>query len=218
VVAGLLLVGLEQMTRDLDTYTADLTRGHGGDFPASAMPGFATTYQSDGYHLLITEPGTFAPTGVKSATSHTALAVEIAVTPLAVPSGAAFGPFCWEDPTHGYGLLIDGSGSPQLVQLMNPSAAEIPAPADLEVLATGRPTSATPGHSHRLMLTCSTTGLPAVRLRGYVDDTKVLETSAASPASEFRYTGIAGRTGDAAPAEWSVTRFWRKGPADMPTG
>ncbi|MFI5040287.1 MAG: hypothetical protein ACHQNA_00315 [Acidimicrobiales bacterium] len=214
---GLFLFGLELTLRDLDTYTADLTRGH-GDFPAFDSAKHSTSYQSDGYHLAITQPGAYAPAGIKSTKAHTAVAVEIEATAHVVPPGAAFGPFCWEDPSHGYGLLIDGSGVPQLVQIMVESSGEIPPSSELIVLATGSPSSATPGQSHRLMLTCDTTGRSPTQLKGYVDNVKVIEASATTSVSEFGYTGIAGRTGDATPAEWSVATFWQKGPAAMPTG
>ena len=177
--------------------TAELTRGH-ADFPTSDSAEYATSYGSDGYHLVIKEPDTFAPATIMSAEIPSVVSVEIDATAVLLPPGAAFGPFCGDDATSGYSLLIDGSGTPQLVEM------------GTSVLATGPPTAATPGQRHRIGLTCSETGdpnSPETKLEGYVDGTKVIEATAT--VSGLRFTGIAGQTGDGAPAEWVVTEFSR---------
>jgi len=188
----------------VEPYWADLTSGH-GDFPTSDSAVFATSYGSDGYHLVIKEPGTFAPATIRSVKAPDVVSVEIAATAVVVPTGAAFGPYCGGDPNAGYSLLIDGSGSPQLVWMGN------------SVLATGPPTAATPGQFHRLRLTCSETGdsnSPETKLEGYVDGAKVIETTdTTATVSGVPFTGtvtgIAGRTADGAPAEWVVAEFSR---------
>jgi len=196
-------------------YTADLTRGH-GDFARLDSPGFASTYQPDGYHLVITEPATFAWAGVRSNTKPGDVSVEIAATALQVPPGAAFGPFCGDN-ARGYALLFDQSGSPQLVGVgLTGSSSNYTTPDSV-----GDATPATPGHSHLLKLTCSEAGTDPdmggllghpgeVQLEGYVDGVLVIEATGCCGNTTFPFTGIAGRTGDGAPAEWSVTTFTRR--------
>jgi len=206
LVAGLVLIGILTQSKPVrvEPYKADLTRGV-GEFPTSDSAEYVTSYQSDGYHMVIREPGVaWAPSAITSAKTPEVVSVEIVATPLRVPSGAAFGPFCGADPTSGYGLLIDESGIPHL--------ESYPISEDL---GTGPPIPTTPGHSHRLKLTCEYRSpdiqdLGGVDLEGYIDGTRVvMGRTGPVGADRFPVTGIVGQTGSVAPAEWSVSEFSR---------
>ncbi len=193
-----------------DTYTADLTGGQ-GDFRVGDAGTYATSYASDGLHVLVRKPSTWGPTGVQASLPHSVLSVEIETTTIAAPPDASFGPFCWKDPTHGYGFVVSGTGRAQLVQVRGSYAR-------VKVLKSVRTAPTDAGTAVKLMITCTRTeplGPADVRLGGYVNGTK--KVVATAPAvSEFQYTGFSGRTTTAAPGEWTVAKFWRRGPADMP--
>lgn len=193
-----------------DTYTADLTKGS-GDFVVGDAGTYSTNYQPDGFHLVVKEPETWGPTGVKASLQHSVLSVKIAVTRTDAPPDASVGPFCWQNPTHGYGFVVSGSGAVRLVQVSGSySRVRVLRSKQVEAAKTDAPM--------RLMITCTRTepvGRAKVRLGGYVDGSrKVVATAKA--VSYFQYTGFAGHTTSAAPAEWSISKFWRRGPADMP--
>jgi hypothetical protein len=140
---------------------------------------------------------------------HTVLSVRVAVNTGKAPADASFGPFCWHDPTHGYGFVVSGSGEVQLVRV--DGSYDTP-----EVLKSGTGTPLAARAS--LMITCVRSepfGDADVLLGGYVGKTKVLEATA-PPVDDFQYTGFAGHTATTAPAEWVITRFERLGPEDLP--
>jgi hypothetical protein len=193
--------------RSLDTYEADLTKGH-GDFVATDARHSATNYEADGFHLLIRNAETWTPVGLDSPTSHTVLSVEITAAAIQAPAGAAFGPYCREDLDHGYEFVVDAFGNQALLQGDSVTG--------LTTLARTTGASLTPGHAERLKITCTITGSGDVKLGGYVNGHRTIAGTATVRVSEFRNTGFAGHTAAAVPAEWRVTKFWRRGPDDMP--
>jgi hypothetical protein len=207
VVIGML--GLQAAINDLDRYSADLTQGH-GDFVTVDNGVSARSYETDGYHVLIRAPETWGVAAVKAPTSHTRLGVQIDMRPVRVPQGAAFGPFCWKDSTHGYGFVVDSAGVRKLVQLDGPNGS------DARVLATSPGAPLATDHATKLMVTCEMGLTGAVNVRGYVDGTKAIEADGQMSLSEVNYTGFAGHTAQAANSEWAVAHFWRLGADDVP--
>jgi hypothetical protein len=206
VVAVLLVgVGLDQALRDLGTYRADLTAG-GGDFVAKDIGSGSTRYRGDGYHLLVRDPETWLPSGVKAPSAMRSMSVEVAATTRRSAVRAAFGPFCWRDPTHGYGFVVGSAGDQELVVVDGSYGRQ-----DVSVIASAA--GATRGVPARLTLSCSITGSPlpeTVELVGYVGNTRTITATTDVVVSTFRYSGFAGRTDAVAPAEWVVTRFSRR--------
>jgi hypothetical protein len=205
VVAVLLVgVGLDQALRDVGTYRADLTAGR-GDFVAKDIGSGSTRYRGDGYHLLVRDPETWLPSGVKAPSAMRSMSVEVAATTRRSAVRAAFGPFCWRDPTHGYGFVVDSAGDQELVVVQGSYRQQ-----DVSLIASAAGT--TRGVPARLTLSCSITGslLPeTIRLVGYVGDTRTIAATTDVVVSTFRYSGFAGHTDADAPAEWVVSKFSR---------
>ena len=211
-VGAIALIGLGLVMNNLDRYHADLTKGH-GDFTTYDKATAATSYQSDGYHVLIRDKNAWGLAGIEAPTAHTVLGVEIETRALETPTDSAFGPFCWQDPSHGYGFMIDAAGTRRLVQFDTTQTHP------LRVLARtgGAPLSSQ--HNQRLLLTCEISpslGTGTVTVKGYVDGTKALSAIGELKLSEIRYTGFQGYTIANAPAEWVVSTFWRRGADDIP--
>ena len=191
-----------------DTYVADLTKGH-GDFVAKDVGAYATQYAPDGFLLVISDPGTWGPAGVQSGLSHVVLSATVDVDAGKAPGDSSFGPFCWHDPTHGYGFVVSGSGEAELVRV-DGSYTSLPRLASTTIPAAGPRVT--------LTITCVRTepfGSADVRVGGYVNVRKVLDATT-TPVDDFQYTGFAGHTTTTAPAEWNITQFKRLGPEDLP--
>jgi hypothetical protein len=205
-------IGLYAVLESQDRYHADLTRGH-GDFPTIDNGATARSYQADGFHLVVRDRNTWGMSALRAPTQHTVLGVEVETRPVHMPAGSSFGPFCWQDPTRGYGFVIDADGTRELVQLDGPEGT------DAIVLSRVPGTGMSASSSQRLLLTCSISPSPsagAVHVAGYVNGVKAIDANGRMPLSQFEYTGFAGHTATATPGEWVVSNFWRRGAGDIP--
>jgi hypothetical protein len=172
------------------------------------------SYRADGYHLTVRDPNASGPAAVEAPTSHTVLGVQIDARMVRMPVGANFGPYCWQDPTHGYGFVVDARGTRELVQVDGSQGD------DITVLATAGGAPVAAARTVRLLVTCSispTLGKGGVTVKGYVDGVKALEARGRIPLSEFRWTGFALHTEASVPAECVVSRFSRLGANDIPS-
>jgi len=182
-----------------------------GNFPTSDSGYAVTSYQRDGFHLLIRDPSQDMAAGTRAVSSVPRLSVEVAAVAIRTPLGASFGPYCRQSGEREYEFL-SALGDQMLVQVDESAAA----PERVTTLAHTTGTGLTPGVSERLMITCSVSSSGAVELGGYVNGHETIAATATRPVAGFRSTGFVGRTGSAAPAEWRVTKFWRHLPDTMP--
>ena len=193
-----------------DRYSADLTEGS-GDFVAADAGGYAGRYARDGYHLLVRDPDQWAPVAVRSSLSHSVLGAEVEAATVSAPADAAFGPGCWEDQEHGYAFTVASTGERSIVEIRDGAAS---------VIASQPGTPPTPGRTDRYLLRCAIRGLGItgdnVELAGYVNGVTAVRAVSRGKTSGFDHTGFVGHTGAAVPAEWRVTRFWRRGPDEIP--
>lgn len=201
--------GLGELLFD-DRYSADLTEGS-GDFVAADAGAYAGRYAPDGYHLVVREPDQWAPVAVRASMSHSVLGAEVEAATVSAPEDAAFGPGCWQDQEHGYIFTVASSGERSVVEIRD---------GTFEVIARRAGPPPTPGRTDRLLLTCVIGGIGIeadnVELTGYVNGVKAVDATSTDKTSEIRHTGFAGHTNVAVPAEWRVTKFWRRGPDELP--
>ena len=185
------------------TYWADLTTGH-GDFPAVTIGNTTTSYQPDGFHLQITQAGSFRRTAVTTPKPCTAAEVTATVTEVSSPAGAGFGPWCFDDLNNGYGMALASDGQVTITHLEDGTPA---------VIGGGHAAAWLPGQTKDLAIACQL-GDTGERVSAFVDGVKVADTASQSPMPAIKATGFAATVPRAAPGpgEWAVIAFSRDAP------
>jgi len=213
-IGGLLLFGLGKALDEQDNYSQDLVNDQRYFLPVDEGA-WATSFAEDGFRMEVRRQHTWAATGLHIGSTHTALTIEIAVTPVTAAEGSEVGPACLSTPGEGYAFLVAGDGRAELVEFaITDDGLWDDGSVHTIVRTTVDPTVAA---GERLMISCA---IPApgsdVELSGYVDGVKVISGRPRMNVSGFELEGMMGHTTDAAPAVWAFTSIERRGVHDMP--
>ena len=211
VVGGFLVFGLGTAVDTVQTYEADLTVGS-GDFPASADPEQVREYTPDGYRMAALVPEQVIYTGVRAATTHSALEVEAQITAVTVVPTSSIGPACFGGPASanspavlsGFHLALGSDGQVWLVAVNQ---------GTFTPLDTAATAPFTAGSSTTVRLVCSSAGGKST-VSGYVDGKRLVSAQVSTPYEKYWYTGIVATAH--APSQWLVTSFARRGPSAFP--
>lgn len=204
-VLGLLVAGagLEFVLKTADTYQTDLTTGS-GDFGAFTFGNTVTSYQSDGFHLRITQPGVFRPAALNTPRPYIAAEVTATVTQVSSPVGGRFGPLCFNDLNNGYWMALAPDGQVTITYLKD---------GNKTVIGRGQAAAWLPGQTRKLTLRCQLSD-GRNKVSAFVNGVKVAETVHQSAMPSIKATGLAGLlpAGAPGPGEWAVTSFSRTNP------
>lgn len=201
--SNLLPPGLEQRLNRPGTYWADLTTGH-GDFPAITTGNTTASYLPDGFHLRFTQAGGFRPAAITIPKSCTAARVTATVTEVSSPTGAGFGPWCFDALSNGYGMALASDGHVTITHLENGNPA---------VIGSGHAAAWLPGQTKDLAIVCQL-GDTGDKVSAFVNGAKVADAASQSPMPAIKATGFAATVPEAAagPGEWAVIVFSRDAP------
>ncbi|HET6815764.1 MAG TPA: hypothetical protein VFH66_00850 [Mycobacteriales bacterium] len=208
VVGAAALVGVARIFDSMDTYRADLTKGH-GDFLTRDTPDVAEFYAQDGYHVVGKTPG-WVESGVTASTGHTVLGVQLTARAVTIPGRAAFGPMVGASNHNLFSFLVDNRGKATLV--------EEKADGTVRQIATSSSPPLVVGGEQRVLFLHVAVSMQhgTATLTGYVDGVQVITGTTTLPVKEVIATGMAGYVYKQGPAEWVVPKFARLGPDTKP--